>query len=88
MKKRLQIDLSVRADMSEYLIRSLESHMMREEVEPFNTVDMHRRDILIDNVLYGNMLVKYKLLCKIWKTVVKQMLLDILIKMTYYFFHI
>lgn len=53
MKKRLQMDLSVRADMSEYLIRSLESHMMREDVEPFNTVDMHRGDILIDNVLYG-----------------------------------
>ena len=53
MKKRLQMALSVRADMSEYLIRSLESRMMREEVEPFNTIDMHRGDILIDNVLYG-----------------------------------
>ncbi|WP_040210931.1 MupG family TIM beta-alpha barrel fold protein, partial [Clostridium polynesiense] len=53
MKNRLQMNLSVRGDQGAYLIRSLESRMMREEVEPFNTVDIHPGDVLIDNVLYG-----------------------------------
>lgn len=53
MKQRLHMQLSVRGDQSEYLIRSLESRMDRTEVEPFHTVDIFPGDLLIDNKLYG-----------------------------------
>lgn len=55
MVRRLSMDLSVRGDCtSGYLIRTLESRMVRDEVEPFNTVEKLRRgDVLIDNKLYG-----------------------------------
>ncbi|MDE7313922.1 MAG: DUF871 family protein [Eubacterium sp.] len=53
MKQRLQMHLSVRGDQGEYLIRSLESRMLRTEVEPFHTVDIRPGDLLVDNKLYG-----------------------------------
>lgn len=53
MKKRLKMQLSKRGDINDYIIRTLESRILREEVGPFNTVDIHRGDILIDNKLYG-----------------------------------
>ncbi|WP_300276062.1 DUF871 domain-containing protein [Peptacetobacter sp.] len=53
MKERLKMQLSKRGDENEYIIRTLESRMMRENVEPFNTVDIKAGDVLIDNKLYG-----------------------------------
>lgn len=53
MQKRLRMNLSVRADSSEYLVRTLESRMLRENTPPFNTVDIVPGDVLIDNELYG-----------------------------------
>ena len=53
MKKRLRMNLSVRGDSGEWIIRTLESRMLREATEPFNTVDIQPGDVLIDNNLYG-----------------------------------
>lgn len=53
MKERLKMQLSKRGDENEYIIRTLESRMMRENVEPFNTIDIKAGDVLIDNKLYG-----------------------------------
>ena len=53
MKKRLKMNLSVRGDSGEWIIRTLESRMLREATEPFNTVDIQPGDVLIDNNLYG-----------------------------------
>lgn len=64
MKERLKMQLSVRGDQGEYLIRSLESRMMRVEVEPFNTVDIHAGDVLIDNKEYGQYAGEVQIACK------------------------
>lgn len=54
MKEKLSMNLSRRADQNDYLIRTLESRLAgAAKVEPFNTVDIVRGDILIDNELYG-----------------------------------
>lgn len=53
MVERLHMQLSCRNDVNEYLIRSLESRLIKGEIPPFNTVDIHKGDILIDNDLYG-----------------------------------
>ena len=53
MKKRLRMNLSVRGDSGEWIIRTLESRMLREATEPFNTVDIQPGAVLIDNNLYG-----------------------------------
>lgn len=51
---RATMNLSVRSDCtSGYLVRTFESRFVPGEVEPFNTVDIHRGDVLIDNKLYG-----------------------------------
>ena len=47
MKKRLRMNLSVRGDSGEWIIRTLESRMLREATEPFNTVDIQPGDVLI-----------------------------------------
>lgn len=53
--ERLSIPLSVRFDCSSgYLVRTLESRMRPGEVAPFNNVDIHRGDVLIDNDNYGS----------------------------------
>ena len=54
MARRLGMNLSVRGDCtSGYMIRTLESRMDPAPVEPFNTVDIERGDVIIDNRLYG-----------------------------------
>ena len=54
MARRLGMNLSVRGDCtSGYMIRTLESRMDPVPVEPFNTVDIERGDVIIDNRLYG-----------------------------------
>lgn len=53
MKQRLKMDLSVRGDSGAWIIRTLESRMLRASCEPFNTVDIKKGDVLIDNDLYG-----------------------------------
>ena len=53
MKDRLNLQLSRRNDINEYLIRSLESRLIRAKTPPFNTVDIKKGDVLIDNDLYG-----------------------------------
>lgn len=54
MARRLGMSLSVRGDCtSGYMIRTLESRMDPAPVEPFNTVDIERGDVIIDNRLYG-----------------------------------
>lgn len=53
MKERLHIQLSRRNDTNEYMIRSLESRLIKAKTEPFHTVDIHRGDVMIDNDLYG-----------------------------------
>lgn len=54
MARRLGMDLSVRGDCtSGYMVRTLESRMDPAPVEPFNTVDIERGDVIIDNRLYG-----------------------------------
>ena len=54
MAERLRMDLSVRGDSGDWLIRSIESRMLRTgPIEPFNTVDIQTGDVLIDNDLYG-----------------------------------
>ena len=47
MKKRLRMNLSVRGDSGEWIIRTLESRMLRGATEPFNTVDIQPGDVLI-----------------------------------------
>lgn len=54
MARRLGMNLSVRGDCtSGCMIRTLESRMDPAPVEPFNTVDIERGDVIIDNRLYG-----------------------------------
>lgn len=53
MKERLSLQLSRRNDINEYLIRSLESRLKKADTPPFNTVDIKKGDVLIDNDLYG-----------------------------------
>lgn len=54
MARRLGMNLSVRGDCtSGYMIRTLESRMDPAPVETFNTVDIERGDVIIDNRLYG-----------------------------------
>lgn len=54
MARRLGMNLSVRGDCtSGYMVRTLESRMDPAPVEPFNTVDIERGDVIIDNRLYG-----------------------------------
>ncbi|WP_418972032.1 DUF871 domain-containing protein [Allofournierella sp.] len=53
MRKRLGMQLSRRNDANNYLVRTLESRLLREDTPPFHTVDIKRGDILIDNDLYG-----------------------------------
>lgn len=54
MARRLGMDLSVRGDCtSGYMVRTLESRMDPAPVEPFNTVDIERGDVIVDNRLYG-----------------------------------
>lgn len=54
MARRLGMNLSVRGDCtSGYMTRTLESRMDPAPVEPFNTVDIERGDVIIDNRLYG-----------------------------------
>jgi uncharacterized protein len=55
LRERSLMSLSVRADSlgSGYLVRTLESRMNPAVVEPFNTVDIKRGDVLVDNKLYG-----------------------------------
>lgn len=54
MVRRLDMNLSVRGDCtSGYMVRTLESRMDPAPVEPFNTVDIERGDVIIDNRLYG-----------------------------------
>ena len=53
-RSRLQMPLSRRPERSDYLIRTIESRMAAGEVEPFNTVEIRRGDVLVDNVGYGH----------------------------------
>lgn len=53
MIDRLHLQLSCRNDVNKYLIRSLESRLIKAETPPFHTVDIHKGDVLIDNDLYG-----------------------------------
>ena len=55
MAEHLNMDiLSRRQDENDYLIRTLESRLFTSgEIKPFNTVDIHRGDVLIENCLYG-----------------------------------
>lgn len=53
--ERLGRPLSVRLDCtSGYLVRTVESRMLPGSVVPFNNVDIHRGDVLIDNDNYGS----------------------------------
>lgn len=54
-RERALMNLSVRGDSlgGGYLVRTFESRMNPAVVEPFNTVDIKRGDVLIDNKLYG-----------------------------------
>lgn len=46
--------MSKRGDSGDYLIRTLETRIGNASpIVPFNTVDIHRGDVLIDNDLYG-----------------------------------
>lgn len=54
MARRLDMDLSVRGDCTGgYMVRTLESRLDPAPVEPFNTVDIARGDVIVDNRLYG-----------------------------------
>lgn len=53
MKKRLKMQLSRRRDENDYIVRSLESRFVKAYVEEFNTVDIKKGDVLIENHLYG-----------------------------------
>lgn len=54
-KKMLKMPLSRRPDTNDYIIRSIEGRLFlrKEDIQPFNTVDIKRGDILIENNLYG-----------------------------------
>ncbi|WP_041140323.1 DUF871 domain-containing protein [Beduini massiliensis] len=51
--ERLKMNLSRRGDRNDYILRTLESRLAKGKVEPFNTVDIKRGDVIIDNELYG-----------------------------------
>lgn len=54
MRDLLDIPMSRRADSKDFLIRTFETRMFNKNaIEPFNTVDMVRGDVLVDNDLYG-----------------------------------
>jgi hypothetical protein len=54
-KAILKMPLSRRPDTNDYIIRSIEGRLFlrKEDIQPFNTVDIKRGDILIENNLYG-----------------------------------
>jgi uncharacterized protein len=54
-KNILRMPLSRRPDTNDYIIRSIEGRLFlrKEDIQPFNTVDIKRGDILIENNLYG-----------------------------------
>lgn len=54
-KTILKMPLSRRPDTNDYIIRSIEGRLFlrKEDIQPFNTVDIKRGDILIENNLYG-----------------------------------
>jgi uncharacterized protein len=54
-KNILKMPLSRRPDTNDYIIRSIEGRLFlrKEDIQPFNTVDIKRGDILIENNLYG-----------------------------------
>lgn len=54
-KKILNLPLSRRPDTNDYIIRSIEGRLFlrKEDIQAFNTVDIKRGDILIENNLYG-----------------------------------
>ena len=54
-KKILKMPLSRRPDSNDYIIRTIEGRLFlrKEDIQPFNTVDIKRGDILIENNLYG-----------------------------------
>lgn len=55
LKKILRLPLSRRPDTNDYLIRTIEGRLFlrKEDIQAFNTVDIKRGDILIENNLYG-----------------------------------
>lgn len=54
MRDLLNISMSRRGDSRDYLIRTFETRLANKcRIEPFNTVDMVRGDVLVDNELYG-----------------------------------
>lgn len=57
IKNILKLNFSCRPDINENMIRTVESRLMfmksGANIEPFNTVDIKRGDITIDNDLYG-----------------------------------
>ena len=55
IKNLLRMPLSRRPDTNDYIIRSIEGRLFlrKEDIQPFNTVDIKRGDILIENNLYG-----------------------------------
>ncbi len=54
-KNILKMPLSRRPDTNDYIIRTLEGRlfMRNEDIQVFNTVDIKRGDIMIENNLYG-----------------------------------
>lgn len=53
LERRLRLGLSCRPEQNGYLVRTVESRMVKGEVAPFNTVDIRRGDVLVDNDGYG-----------------------------------
>jgi hypothetical protein len=54
-KNILRMPLSRRPDTNDYIIRSIEGRLFlrKEDIQPFNTIDIKRGDVLIENNLYG-----------------------------------
>ena len=54
-RKLFNNPLSRRPDINDYLVRSVEGRLFfcNTDIQPFNTVDIKRGDVLIDNNLYG-----------------------------------
>ena len=53
LERRLRLGLSCRPEQNGYLVRTVESRMVKGGVAPFNTVDIRRGDVLVDNDGYG-----------------------------------
>jgi len=55
LKKILAMDFSRRPDSNDYMIRTLESRFLlrRQSIPSFNTVDIQRGDVLLENDGYG-----------------------------------